>query len=172
MTNFALALRMEPDLAQNLKAITFMGGAAFCPGNMNDHAEFNMFVDPHAAQIVLQSGVRLTMLGLDVTRKVRVSPARIQAIEDTASHCGRLAARLLTGYAAGDLHLHDPCAVAFIVDTALFSGVQADVHVITHGTELGRTVATPAPDGSCHVITNVDTERVFQLLTKALARLP
>lgn len=171
MTNVALALRMDPDLPRMLKGITFMGGAAFCPGNMNDHAEFNILVDPHAAEIVLQSGANLTMFGLDVTTQAQITPAHIAALA-TGGTCSRLAARLLQGYTAGDACLHDPCVTACLIDPTLFSGLRAQVSVTTHGPEFGRTVATPDPNGTCQVITQVDTERLFTLLTTRLAHLP
>src|SRR5262249_17932156 len=69
MTNAALALVKEPRLARRLARIVFMGGAAFCPGNVSPVAEFNVFVDPHAAHVVLGSGLPLTMFGLDVTHQ-------------------------------------------------------------------------------------------------------
>jgi len=76
-------------------------------------------------------------------------------------------------YAAGDRHLHDPCALAWPLDATLFSGLQARVHVVTApGAGFGRSVAAPDPHGNCLVITQVDRERLLDLLVSRLALLP
>lgn len=85
LTNIALALLLDADLARYVQHITLMGGAAFCPGNTTPLAEFNFAVDPHAAQIVFQSGIPITMLGLDVTRQAVVSREMVQATERIAT---------------------------------------------------------------------------------------
>lgn len=77
MTNIAVALLFNPVLGRQLHSIVFMGGAAYCAGNMNDHAEFNFMLDPHAAEIVLQSGAELVMFGLDVTQKAPITEAHL-----------------------------------------------------------------------------------------------
>ena len=173
MTNVALALLFDPTLAHRLHSIVFMGGAAFVPGNMNDHAEFNVMADPHAAEIVLQSGADLVMFGLDVTLKARFEAAHLDRLRKNGNRCSAIAAALLTVYAAGDHHLHDPCAIAWALDPTLFSGLRARVHVVTYaGAEFGRSVAEVDPQGNCLVVTEVDRDRLFDLLISRLALLP
>jgi purine nucleosidase len=87
MTNVALALLKEPAIAGRIKRIIFMGGAAFCSGNTTLEAEFNVWFDPHAAQIVASSGVPLVMFGLDVTGQAIMTTERLNALE---SHAGRI----------------------------------------------------------------------------------
>ena len=73
LTNIALALKKDPTIKSKIKEIVFMGGAAMCLGNITPAAEFNIYVDPHAANIVLNSGIKIVMFGLDVTHKVNVN---------------------------------------------------------------------------------------------------
>lgn len=173
MTNVAVSLLFDPSLGQKLHSIVFMGGAAYCAGNMNDHAEFNFMVDPHAAEIVLQSGAQLVMFGLDVTHKARIEARHLEGLRANGNACSVLAARLLGAYTAGDQHLHDPCVIAGLIDPTLFSGVQSQVRVVTEvGPQFGKSLAIPNPDGNCLVVTEVERERLFTLLLSRLAQLP
>lgn len=173
MTNVAVAMLLEPALAQQLRSIVFMGGAAFCAGNMNDHAEFNFLADPHAAEIVLQSGARLVMAGLDVTMQARIEDRHILGLKQSGNRCSVTAARLLEAYAVGDKHLHDPCAIAWLLDPTLFSGMPCRVSVVTQsGAEFGRSVVTHDPDANCLVLTGVDSNRLFALLLSRMTMLP
>lgn len=173
MTNVAVAMLADPTLAQRLQAVVFMGGAAFCAGNMNDHAEFNFMSDPHAAEIVLRSGAQLVMAGLDVTTQARIEDRHILGLKRNGNACSVIAARLLEAYAVGDLHLHDPCAIAWLLDPTLFSGRRCRVTVVMDtGAEFGRSVATPDADGNCLVLTGVDSDRLFALLLSRMALLP
>lgn len=173
LTNVAVALLFEPDLARTLHSIVFMGGAAFVPGNMNDHSEFNFMADPHAAEIVLQSRGNLVMFGLDVTLQAGLEDVHLERLRQNGNRCSTLAAQLLEVYAVGDRHLHDPCALAWALDTTMFGGVQARVRVVTEaGAEFGRSVAEADPQGNCHVITTVDKDRLLSLLVSRLALLP
>src|SRR5262249_2018060 len=98
MTNAALALVKEPRLAPRLERIGCMGGAAFCPGNVAPVAEFNVFVDPHAAHVVLGSGVPLVMFGLDVTHQARATAERMAAWERGGGRVAGAAARMVRAY--------------------------------------------------------------------------
>jgi purine nucleosidase len=178
LTNVALALARAPDIATRLERIMLMGGAAFVPGNITPAAEFNVFVDPHAAEIVFRSGAPVTMFGLDVTRQVAVTPPRLSALA-RAGAAGALAAAMLRGFAAEAPLLHDPCVIAALLMPALFSGVDAHVAVelaspLTRGQTIAcadpRHLGTRHPD--CRVITGVDADGFFDLLAGRLAQLP
>jgi len=80
LTNIALALQKEPLIKKNIKKIIFMGGVGMSLGNITPSAEFNIYVDPHAANIVLKSGIPLIMMGLDVTHKVNVNDKIIEIL--------------------------------------------------------------------------------------------
>jgi purine nucleosidase len=182
LTNVALALRKEPRLAQHLAGIVLMGGAIEL-GNVTPAAEFNIYVDPHAADIVFRCGAPITMFGLDVTHKVLVTEPRLRAIEAIGTPVARAAAGLLDFYSRFDRErygepggpLHDPCVIAHLIDPTLFRGRACPVTIEREGSCAGRTVVDwwnmhrhPA---TATVMREVDAERFFALLTERLARL-
>lgn len=178
MTNVAVAIVKEPRVAENLREIVFMGGAAFGPGNVTAAAEFNFYVDPHAAHIVVSSGAKMTMFGLDVTSKVTAGPALLAQLEAIPGERARALVRMMKAYAKGDPCLHDPCVIAWLIDPSLFSGVNAHVDVdYAAGPDYGRSVARlaePRPEGesaNCLVIDKADTARIFDLLETRLRQL-
>ncbi|RFB76405.1 nucleoside hydrolase [Methylovirgula sp. 4M-Z18] len=171
MTNIALALLKEPSIAQDIKEIVFMGGAAFRPGNSTPEAEFNIWVDPHAAEVVMSSGCRLTMFGLDVTGKAVVTRDRMAALRAQPNDVSQESADMLAHYGTGDPMLHDPCVVAHLIDPTLFSGVEARVEVeCASPLTRGRTVAAVSErhrvgrPANCTVITDLDDARFFKLV--------
>src|SRR5918996_4132769 len=111
-----MALRKAPDVVPRIKEIVLMGGSIGL-GNVTPAAEFNIYVDPHAADIVFGCGAPITMFGLDVTHKVLVTEPRLKAIEAIGTPVARAAAGLLDFYSRFDRDrysqpggpLHDPC---------------------------------------------------------------
>jgi len=187
LTNVALALRKEPRLAGRLKGIVLMGGAIGL-GNTTPAAEFNVYVDPHAADIVFRSGANLTMLGLDVTHQAVTTPRRVEAIRALGTPVARTVAAWLDFYNRHDSErygseggpLHDPCAVGYLLWPELFRGRLCHVAVETDGRHTrGRTVVewwppkrrAPAGPANCMVIDKIDHETFFARLTAALGRL-
>lgn len=178
LTNVAVALIKCPGIAAQIDEIVFMGGAAFCAGNVTPEAEFNIWFDPHAAEVVLDSGIPLTMFGLDVTRQVRITDAHLAPLSRVESAVTDAAVRLLRSYGQGDGLLHDPCVIAHLIAPDLFDGVAARVSVECASTLTeGRTVAAVAPrhlNGqatNCRVVTRADAAGFFALLAERLARL-
>ena len=176
MTNIALALIKAPDIADSIRQIVAMGGALFCPGNITPAAEFNIACDPHAAQVVLSSGVPLTLYGLDVTRQARLTPEWLAALRQCGSRQALLAAQMLTAYGAGDPCLHDPCVIAGLLQPDCFTSIPARVTVdCQQGMNYGRTVAWAGPkhladsQPNLQAVTAVDDHKLFQLLTSALS---
>ncbi|MEZ5931412.1 MAG: nucleoside hydrolase [Alphaproteobacteria bacterium] len=184
LTNIALALRLAPDIVPRIKAIVLMGGAIGV-GNITPAAEFNIYVDPHAADVVFRSGVPLVMHGLDVTHKALVTPARLEAIRKIGTEVSEAVVGLLTFYnifdqAKGEgqgAPLHDPCAIAWVMRPELFAGRECHVAIDTQSeASMGRTLVDwrgrleqPA---NALVIDEVDADAFFALLTEGLARLP
>jgi purine nucleosidase len=165
--------------------LIIMGGAYFVRGNITPTAEFNIYVDPHAAAIVFASGIPIVVFPLDVTHKVLATNARIEALGNTGSNAGRLISQILTCYerrttAKSDSPegpLHDPCTIAYLIEPTLFSGRRVSVRVETSSElTLGETVVdwnqkTPhAPNALW--ITEADSDRFFSLLTRFVSRLP
>lgn len=176
MTNLALALIKTPEIAGSLKQVVAMGGALFCPGNITPAAEFNIACDPHAAQVVLSSGVPLTLYGLDVTRQALITPERLATLRQSGSRQAEVAAEMLTAYGAGDPCLHDPCVIAGLLEPDGFTLLPARVVVdCQQGINYGRTVAWSGAkyladsQPNLRAATAVDDNKLFQLLTSALS---
>ena len=183
MTNVATALIMAPDIAENIAEIAFMGGVALGPGNVTPAAEFNIFVDPHAAQIVLEAGIKTTMIGLDVTHKALATPARRAHFGTLDTPSGQAAAQILAYYDRTDIEkfgdvgapLHDPCVIAYLLSPELFDGRVCHVAVSTGDSHaLGQTVVDwwgrTRNKPNCRVITEIDTDGFFKLLTARLGQ--
>ncbi|MDE0711048.1 MAG: nucleoside hydrolase [Rhodospirillales bacterium] len=182
LTNVALAIIKNPSILDNVAEIVAMGGSIGL-GNVTAAAEFNIYADPHAAHVVFEAGVPLTMVGLDVTRQAIATPARIEAIRSlgtapAAAVCGMLeyyGARTTAAYRHGP-PLHDPCVIAYLLKPKLFEGRDMHVAIELIGEHAqGRTVCdvhgrSGAPNA--RVIEHVDADGFFGLLTKRLARLP
>lgn len=144
MTNVALAITKEPRVARAVKRIVFMGGAAFVPGNATPLAEFNIYVDPEAASAVTRSGAPLVMLGLDVTTQAKFDLSWVDRIAEGDAAEAKMAA-MLRAYGGADLCLHDPCAVAYLIEPGLFSTEQGLLSVIVDGAARGKTVVATVP---------------------------
>ena len=184
LTNIATAFRDAPDIIPRVQEIVLMGGAYFQVGNITPAAEFNIYVDPEAAQIVFRAGIKLTIMPLDVTHKVLTTAARVQAFRDLGTRVGDMVAAWtdfferfdIEKYGSGGAPLHDPCVIAYLIDPALFSGRQVNVEVETvSDLTLGMTVAdwwgvTKRPRNALF-IGDVDADGFFALLIARLARL-
>ncbi len=183
LTNVALAMVKDPGIVDNVGEIVLMGGAIGA-GNVTPSAEFNIFVDPHAAAVVFASGAPLTMIGLDVTHQAIVTPERLDAVRAIDTSVGRAAAGLLDHYHRVDLErhgvagspLHDPCVIAYLLRPELFSGREAFVEVETRSeATMGRTVVdlwnATGREPNATVIERIDADGFFDLLIERLARL-
>lgn len=149
LTNIALLLAAHPELKSKIARIVLMGGAAGA-GNWTPAAEFNIYVDPEAADMVFKSGLPITMCGLDVTHEAQVMDediARVRAITNPVAQCvaGLLDFFMIYhrdpkwGFAGAPLH--DPCTIAWLLAPALFHGVECRVDIETGGTHTsGMTV--------------------------------
>jgi purine nucleosidase len=184
MTNVALAIVKAPEILPKIREIAFMGGVARNPGNTTESAEFNIYVDPHAARVVFESGVRLTMFGLDVTHKAITTPERLTAIRDIGTPVSDAVSGMLAFYDRHDIErygmpggpLHDPCAIAWLIEPDLFEGKDCHVTVETASElTMGRTVAdwwgVTGKPANCRVIDGIDPDGFYRLITERLARL-
>lgn len=170
LTNVATALKRDPGLGHRLQEIVLMGGA-IGHGNVTTHAEFNMRVDPEAAAIVFESGVPITMIGLDATRQALATPERVEALKRLGTTAALAAASVLAVHAVAQ-PLHDPCVIAYLLQPALFRARPARVVVETEDTiTLGRTrVEFDSSVPNARVADAVDADRFFALLFERLGR--
>ena len=135
LTNVALALQRAPDIAPRIQQIVMMGGGFSEGGNITPAAEFNIYVDPHAAHIVFASGVPLVMLPLDVTHQVLTTQARLDRIAALGTPVARATVALLEFFERFDEQkygsdggpLHDPCVIAYLLQPELFQGRMCNV---------------------------------------------
>jgi uridine nucleosidase len=150
LTNIAVALKADPEIAHLIKKIVLMGGAVSTPGNISPVAEANIYHDPHAADIVMQAGCPVVMVGLDVTEKVIMTPQFFEEIFKVKNPVTDLIQRILPVYQdyfnrfngmAGSIHTHDPSAIAYLLNPDLFQTTSVPVFVETEGRCKGQTVA-------------------------------
>jgi inosine-uridine nucleoside N-ribohydrolase len=148
LTNIALALRLEPRIAENVREVVIMGGNAFCQGNASPAAEANILNDAEAADVVFGAAWKVTMVGLDVTHKVHMSSAHLAEygrIDNAmAQHIHRIVPHYVSFFEAtyhnDGIFVHDSSAVAYVIDPSLFTCVQAPVRVDTDsGVSRGKT---------------------------------
>lgn len=148
LTNLALALKLEPRLAEKVAGVVLMGGAAAVNGNVTPAAEANIINDPHAADIVFTAGWSLTMVGLDVTLQTVMDEAYIAALKASGSEIGEFIYRISRfyqdfhhrTYGLEGMHTHDPSAIAYVIDPTLFATVRGPVRVVTEGMAIGQTL--------------------------------
>src|SRR5580698_9486892 len=140
LTNVALALREDPEIASMIQSIVLMGGS-LSGGNVTPAAEFNFYVDPEAALIVFHSGIPITMVGLDVTRKVQLRDEHVAALEAGKNPSSQAAGRIMrstmeryrkTGFPGGPT-MHDPLALASMIDSAVVTLQDYFVDIETAG---------------------------------------
>ena len=178
-TNVAALLLTHPELKAKIARISLMGGG-IATGNWTPAAEFNILVDPEAAKIVFESGIPITMAGLDVTEKALIMPddfARVRALGNPVS--GIVAAWLeffyqfhrSIGYAGAPMH--DPCAVMVLLHPEIFTIKPMYVQIETEGeycrgTTVGDVLGFSGHAPNAEVLLNVDRDRFADLLVEAL----
>ncbi|MBX5476193.1 MAG: nucleoside hydrolase [Clostridia bacterium] len=184
LTNLAVALCKDPHAFRRAREIVWMGGALGL-GNVTPAAEFNAYVDPEAARAVFESGVPVVMHGLHLTHQVRVTDAVRERIAAMDTPVARMVSDLMAFYAdryrrrfeMGDPPLHDPCAVAFVIDRSMFRTQRMRVDVETRGKwTAGMTVCdvhgvTGRP-ANAEVAMEIDVVRFWDMMLGALASLP
>jgi len=189
LTNAAILLSAYPGLKRKIARIVLMGGACF-GGNWTPSAEYNIWLDTYAADIVFRSNVPITMCGLDVTLRAQIFDQERERIRALGNRCGRIAAELLDYFhrsttpwflaAAGHVegaHLHDVCAVAYAMRPELFLTKNLNVRIETAG-RLTSGCTVVDYDGVCRLQPNadvcfdIDRRGFIDLLSDGLGRLP
>lgn len=179
LTNLAVALIKCPQVRSRIEQLVIMGGS-MTQGNITPSAEFNMYVDPHAAQVVFAAGIPTVLITLDITHQVLTTPARLEAIRAIDNPVSTAAAGMLAFYGQSDLAryglpggpLHDPCVIAYLLKPDLFTTRSVPVTVETSGEHtVGRTVVDWYSEGksTIQVAETVDADGFYALLTEALS---
>jgi purine nucleosidase len=183
LTNVALALAQDRRLVTKIERLVVMGGSRDL-GNVTPAAEFNLFVDPHAAAIVFGAGVPIVLFGLHVTHQALGTPARLAPLVAMETPVARAVGGMLGRPRPGGLErfgapghpLHDPCVIAYLLWPDLFGGRDCHVTVETAGeTTLGRSSidwwGSQGKAPNAHVIDRLDADEFFRRLTRSLGRL-
>ncbi|GAB4439232.1 MAG: nucleoside hydrolase [Anaerolineae bacterium] len=188
LTNLALALALEPRLAQNVAEVVVMGGAVTVNGNVNPAAEANIINDPHAADRVFTAGWPVTMVGLDVTLQTIMSDDYMAALNASGSPTAEFIYAISRFYrdfhydthGLAGMHTHDPSAIAYVLDPTLFTTVRGPVRVATEGIAAGQTLLdrfqnwrdsnpwTNQP--AVNVCLEVDSERLLALYQQRICQ--
>jgi inosine-uridine nucleoside N-ribohydrolase len=188
LTNIALLLRLHPDLAPRIAHVCLMGGS-IGEGNTTVSAEFNVYADPEAAAIVFESGLPITMMGLDVTHQAVLYPSASARLRGLGTRSGAVAAELADyalqregqWYGTPRMSVHDAVAVAHLAIPDLVEVAEYDVEVDTgNGPARGRTVCDGLPvriarrgrSANAQVGIGIDRDRFEDLLVDAFGRLP
>lgn len=184
LTNIAMALVKEPAIVPKIHRIVLMGGAMREGGNTTPSAEFNIYVDPHAAHVVFGCGRPIVVMGLDVTHQVLATPARIAPIGALGTRVGDAVKSMLEFFNRHDVEkygseggpLHDPCTIAYLLRPELFQGKEVRIDVEIHSElTMGETAVDfwgiTGRAKNALWIHGVDADGFFELLTERLARL-
>lgn len=183
-TNIASALTQAPDIADNIAQIVAMAGAVTTHGNVTPAAEFNVFADPHAADIVLQAGCDMVWIPLDVTHQALTTPERLARFAALPDPIGPATHGMLSFYFHPNVArhgvegspLHDPCVIAYLLDESLLTGKFVNVRVettsnLTFGMSLGDWWGRTDRPANCTVMQTIDADRFFEMIWERLPRL-
>lgn len=184
LTNIATAFEKAPDIVDRVQQVILMGGAYFQVGNITPTAEFNIYVDPQAADIVFKSGVDIVVMPLDVTHKALVTTPRNDAFRALGTPAGIAVAQMTDfferfdkeKYGSTGAPLHDPCVTAYLIAPELFQGRHINVEIeVDSELTMGMTVAdwwgvTDRP-ANATFIGDLDSDGFFSLLVERIGRL-
>jgi len=182
LTNVAMAMIKAPQILPKIKNIVMMGGGYFEGGNITPTAEFNIYVDPHAASTVLRCGRPIVMMPLDVTHKALMQRKWLEDLRDLGSAVGDAAYGMMSFYERFDLEkygssggpLHDPTVIAYLLQPELFEGRYVNVEIEIHSElTMGMTVVDwwDVTDRKPNVTFNnqINADGFFQLILERLA---
>ncbi|CAB91168.1 hypothetical protein POMI540_2614 [Schizosaccharomyces pombe] len=185
LTNIALALNKAPEVIQRAKQIVMMAGAFSEVGNITPAAEFNIYVDPHAAQMVLSSGIPIVMMPLDITHQLHTSAKRIARMEALPNRVGPVVAAWLRmekayeakKYGTDGGPLHDPNTVMWLLRPDIYSGRKVNVQIETQSElTMGMSVVDWWQVGllpaNVTFLRTVDDDEFYEVLIERLGRLP
>ena len=185
LTNIAIALAKAPEVIGKIRELIVMGGSCFELGNVTPAAEFNIHVDPHAAAIVIDSGLPITMIPLDVTHQLLTTEPRLAALRALPNRCGAAVAALLASFEKNRRAkfgpraraLHDPAVIGYLLRPDLYEGREVNVAIETQSPlTVGMTVVdwwgVTGRKPNARLMNTVDAAGFFDLLTERLARLP
>lgn len=184
LTNVGMAIAREPRVVSKIGQLVMMGGGFFEGGNTTPAAEFNIFVDPHAADVVFTSGVPIVMMPLDVTHKAFTNADRLRRFADLGTRAGESVAGMLDFYDRYDMDkfgsegapLHDPTVIAYLLKPDLFAGKEVHVAIetsspLTQGMTVVDWWRVTGREPNALVMRDIDANGFFELLVERIRRL-
>jgi purine nucleosidase len=184
MTNVAKAIQKEPRIIPRIKRIVAMGGGFFEGGNVTPAAEFNIYVDPHAADIVFRSGIPITLIPLDCTHKALTTKVRVEKFRKMKNKSGPAIAEMLDfferfdelKYGTDGGPLHDPCVIAWLLDPDMFTSRFVNVAIevesdLTRGMTVIDWWRVTERTPNTTVCGGVNADGFFKMLTQRIAKL-
>lgn len=185
LTNIGLALVKEPKIASRISRIVAMGGGFFEGGNITPAAEFNIYVDPHAARLVFEADIPITLIPLDCTHKALTTAKRVEAFRSMKNKSGPATAALLDFFERFDEQkygtdggpLHDPCVIAWLMHPEWFETRDVNVEIECQSElTMGMTVVdwwrVSERPANATVARSVKADPFFNLLIERIAKLP
>ena len=183
LTNIALALIKAPDIAGHIREIVLMGGGSFEGGNITPAAEFNIYVDPHAAKVVFTSGIPLVVMPLDLTHKTLTTRERVARFAGLGNKVGTFTAEMLDFFERFDMEkygsegapLHDPNVISYLLKPDIYRGREVNIEIETDSVlTLGMTVVdwwrVSGRQANAMFMRDVDDDAFFELLFERMAR--
>ncbi|MFG6120045.1 nucleoside hydrolase [Thalassobacillus sp. B23F22_16] len=180
LTNIALAMIKEPKIITKIKEIVLMGGGTF--GNWTPAAEFNIYVDAEAAKVVFESGVPITMFGLDITHQAQATDSIIEDLATIKNPVAETVVELLNyfkhtyqeyfGFEGAPIH--DACTVAYLIDPSIFAFKHVNVAIETKGEfAYGMTcvdlLGVTGQEPNVHFAHEIDQDKFWNLLKQGLS---
>ncbi len=185
MTNLGMAMALEPRIIPRIREVVLMGGGFFQGGNATPAAEFNIYVDPHAAHVVFESGVPLAMASIDSTYTALMTPEWIDTLRAVGTRTAVQAANMADFFRRYGSHkfatearpIHDACVTGFLLAPHLFQQKQCNVTIELMSPEtIGMTLVdwwhVTGRRKNCNVLGRIDADRFFQLMLERLSTLP
>ncbi|MBB3460808.1 nucleoside hydrolase [Rhizobium sp. BK377] len=184
LTNIGLAFQKAPDIVPRIRELVMMGGGFFEGGNITPAAEFNIYVDPEAADIVFRSGVPVVMMPLDVTHQLLTRKDRVKRMAEIGTAPAKAMVEMLEFFERFDIEkygsdggpLHDPTTVAYLLKPELFKGRDCNVEIeVASELTVGMTVVdwwhVTDRKRNAKVMRYVDADGFFDLLIERFARI-
>lgn len=180
LTNIAKAIKKSPNIQNKINRIILMGGAfgGYEPrGNASPYAEYNIFADPHAANIVFNSNINITVVPMEIGRKALATKDYVERIRNSKNKVSIAVADMIDATVKrmgnNGASMYDPTATAFVVKPSIFSGKKGIITVNTDQDDekFGMTEFFEKKDGNCTLLTKIDTPAFFELLIEACSRL-
>lgn len=176
LTNIAAAFKKCPECMRNVECLVIMGGAVRVPGNVTASAEFNFYVDPEAAKIVMDSGCKIYLHPLDVTMKALFNGTDIETLKNSRCRMANFVGSLLALYAGTyerelgfyACPVHDALCIGVLMEPALVEYENAALDIITEGDRAGKCVAGKA-GGNIWFGTKIDSRGFVGLVTDAVS---